>query len=63
MEGDAVAFERPEHAQQRQISFGGGFEQPLHAVWPGTVVYDVRKMGVQGEAKKARRYGLRGLGV
>ena len=54
LQGDAVALEISEHAEQREIGFGGGFVQPLHAVGPGAVVDDVGQMRVQGEGEKSR---------
>jgi len=53
VEGDAIAFEVAEDAEEREIGFCGGFEEPLHAVGPGAVVDDVGKMGVQGEGKES----------
>ena len=53
VEADAVALEVGEDAEQREIGFGGGFEEPLHAVGPGAVVDDVRQMSVQGEGEKS----------
>ena len=53
VEADAVALEVAEHAEQREVGFGGGFVQPLHAVRPGAVVDDVGQMRVQGEGEKS----------
>ena len=55
LERDAVAVEIVEHAQQRQIGFGGGFMEPLDAMRPGAVVDDVGQMGVQSDGKKPTR--------
>ena len=54
VEADVVALEIGEHAEERKIGLGCGFEEPLHAVWPGAVVDDVRQMRVQGEVEKPR---------
>ncbi len=59
VEGDAVALKTAEDAQEREVGFGGGFQEPLHAVGPGAVIDDVREVSVQGEREKARRDGLR----
>ena len=52
MEADVVALKIFQHAQQRQIGLGRGFVQPLHAMRPGAVVDDVRKMRVQGKGEE-----------
>ena len=57
VEGDAVALEIAEDAEQRQVGLGGSFMEPLNAMWPGSVVDDVRQVGVQGEIEKTS--GLR----
>ena len=41
-----------EDAEEREVGFGGGLVEPLHAVRPGAVVDDVGQMGVQGEGEK-----------
>ena len=53
--GNAVALEVVEHAQQRQVGFGGSFEQPLHAMRPAAVVDDVGQVGVQSDGRNPTR--------
>ena len=53
VEADVVALEVFEHAEEREIGFGGGFVEPLHAVGPGAVIDDVGQMRVQGEGEKS----------
>ncbi len=53
VEGDAVALEIAEDAEERKVGFGGGFVEPLDAVGPGAVVDDVGEMGVESEGEKA----------
>ena len=57
VEGDAVALEVAEDAEQRKIGFGGGFVKPLDAMGPGAVVDDVGQMGVEREGEEAARIG------
>jgi len=59
VEGDAVTLKTAEDAQEREVGFGSGFKEPLHAVGPGAVIDDVGKVRVQREREKARGYGLR----
>jgi hypothetical protein len=62
VEGDAVALEVAEDAQEREVGFGGGFVQPLHAVRPGAVVDDVGQVGVQREGSlRDRKVGFCGI--
>ena len=53
VETDVVALEIFEHAEQREIGFGGCFVEPLHTVGPSAVIDDVGQMRVQGEGKKS----------
>ena len=53
VEGDAVALEIAEDAEERKVGFGRGFVEPLDAVGPGAVVHDPREMGVESEGEKA----------
>ncbi len=53
VEADAVALEVFEDAEEREIGFGGGFVEPLHAVRPGAVIDDVGQVRVQGEGEKS----------
>ena len=52
VEADAVALEVGEHAEEREVGFGGGFVEPLDAVRPGAVVDDVGQVRVQSEGEK-----------
>ncbi len=55
VERNVVVVEAVEHTQQREVGFGGSFEEPLDAMRPAAVVDDVGQMGVQGEGKKPTR--------
>ena len=57
VEADAVALEIAEHAEEREVGFGGGLVEPLHAVRPGAVVDHVGEVGVEGEGEKAGGLG------
>src|SRR6201996_9454263 len=50
-----VALETIEGAQQREIGFGCGFEEPFDSVRPAAVVDDVGQMRVQGDGEKPTR--------
>ena len=53
VETDLVALEIFEDAEEREVGFGGGFVEPLHAMRPGAVIDDVGQMRVQGEGEKS----------
>jgi hypothetical protein len=55
VERDVVAVETVESAQQREIGFGCGLEEPLDAMWPTTVIDDVREMRVKRQSKESTR--------
>jgi hypothetical protein len=55
VEGDAVALEIAEDAEQRKVGFGGGFVEPLDAMRPGAVINDPGQVGVQCEGEEAGR--------
>ncbi len=55
VERDVVAVEAIEHAQQRKVGFGGGFEKPFDPVRPAAMVDDVRQMRVQGDGEEPTR--------
>ena len=59
VEADVVALEVFEHAEEREVGFGGGFVEPLHAVRPGAVIDDIGQMRVQGEGEKTLGRALR----
>ena len=73
VQGEAVALEVGEDAEERQVGLGGGIVEPLGAVGPGAVVDDPGEMGVEGEREKGvcsqgrwsrrRRWILRQSGV
>jgi hypothetical protein len=44
-----------ENFQQRQIGFGGDFEEPVFAVGRRSMMKDVGQVGVENDAKGARR--------
>jgi len=58
VEGDAVALEVAEDAEERKVGFGSSFVEPLDPVGPGTVIDDPGQVGVEGEGEEAR--GLAG---
>jgi len=53
VEGDAVALEIAEDAEERKVGFGGGLVEPLDAMGPGAVIDDPGKMGMEGEREEA----------
>ena len=53
VETDLVALEIFEDAEQREVGFGSGFVEPLHAVGPRAVVDDVGQMRMQGEGEES----------
>ena len=54
---DVVAVEAIERAQEGEVRFGRGLEQPLDAVRPAAVVDDVGQMGVQRNSEESTRLG------
>ncbi len=53
VEGDAIALEVAEDAEERKVSFGSGFVEPLDAMGPGAVVDDPGKVGMEREGEEA----------
>lgn len=55
VEWDVVFIEAIECAQQREVGFGGCFEEPLDAMWPAAVVDDVGQMRVERNGEEPTR--------
>ena len=54
VEGDAIALQVAEDAEEGKVGFGGGFVEPLDAVGPGAVIHDPGQMGMEREGEEAR---------